>query len=256
MPALNGKTVKVGTCGFSRSRKLVFRDLDVVEIQQTFYDPRDHGFLERIRREAPSGFEFTVKAWMLVTHRRNRKLWSRLREPVPGDHDNYGFFADTQEVEWAWQETVKAARIVGARIIVLQSPASFRPTEENLEALVRFVERHSGDGFVLAWEPRGEWWTRRDLLGEIALRLGVVIVGDFLRGRTPPEAQELAYTRLHGLGGEEVNYRYKYTREDLENLASIIRGLPQETVYVLFNNVYSYADAVEFKKMIEGAETL
>lgn len=246
--------VRVGTCGFSKSRRLIYRDLDAVEIQQTFYDPRVEGFLERIREEAPGGFEFTVKAWMLVTHEYNPRLWRRLKSPVPGGRESYGFFRDNEYVRWAWEETVKAARRVGARIIVLQSPASFKPTRENLDRLRGFLEKYWPEGYLLAWEPRGEWWGRTDLLEALSRDYGLVIAGDVLRGRLPPEGQDLLYARLHGLGGGEVNYKYRYTDSDLERLRQVVLGGPWSTAYVMFNNVYSYYDAVRFKQLLSGGQ--
>jgi len=248
------KRVLVGTCGFSASRRKIYQDLDVVELQFTFYDPRDEKLLDRLASEKPEDFEFTVKAWMLVTHKYNKKLWRRLKAPVPGDPEKYGFFQETEEVEWAWKETLRAAEKVGARIVVLQTPASFGPTEENRERLEGFLRRHREDVEVLAWEPRGEWWERREILAEISDKYDLVIAGDFLRGRTPPSCRRIAYARLHGLGGKEVNYKYKYTPDDLERLAEIVRELCSPTVYVLFNNVYSYTDAVEFKKLLASQQ--
>ena len=246
------KRIRVGTCGFSKSRKAIYRDLDVVEIQQTFYDPRVGGFLERIRSEAPSGFEFTVKAWMLVTHQYNSKLWRRLKSPVPGGKDDYGFFKDNEIVRWAWEETVRAAETVGAKIIVLQTPASFKPTGENLARLETFLGKYWPDGYMLAWEPRGEWWGQAGLLARLSREYGLIIAGDVLRGRVPPQGQELLYTRLHGLGGGEVNYRYKYSDEDLLRLKDIVEEGGWRESYVLFNNIYSYDDAVRFKQLISG----
>lgn len=243
------KRVKVGTCGFSKSRRAIYRDLDVVEIQQTFYDPRVPGFLERIRGEAPEGFEFTVKAWMLVTHQYNKRLWNRLKSPVPGGRGDYGFFKDNEAVRWAWRETVKAAETVGARIILLQSPASFKPTGENMSRLESFLSKYWPEGYRLAWEPRGEWWDSTGVLDRMREEYGLIIVGDVLRGRMPP-GRDLLYTRLHGLGGREVNYKYKYTDVDLERLKRIVLEGGWRDSYVLFNNIYSYDDAVRFKKLM------
>jgi len=247
---VTGKTVKVGTCGFNRSRKLIFSELDVVELQQTFYDPPP---TEKLAAEAPQGFEFTVKAWMLVTHKYTKTLWRRIKRRLPGRRENYGFFQPTEEVEWAWSETVRAARAVGARIIVLQSPASFRPSDQNISNVESFFKRHVNEGFLLAWEPRGEWWEHPHILVRLSSTYGVVIVGDYLRGRVPEYFPEgVGYTRLHGLGGGEVNYRYKYTDEDLLKLKNIIFKINNNIQYVLFNNVYSYADAVRFKNLLQG----
>ena len=247
----------VGTCGFSRSRRAIFDTLDAVEIQKTFYDPPPKSWLERLRSEAPSGFIFTIKAWMLITHKYNKALWRRLKRELPGKIDNYGFFQDTEEVWWAWSVTLEAARAVGAEAIVLQSPASFKPASDNIARVENFFSKAPREGRILAWEPRGEWWDRPDLLEKIAKDYDVVISGDYLRGRVPPyHTRGTGYARLHGLGGREVNYKYKYTREDLERLRDILERLARDgvkTVYVMFNNVYSYSDALEFKRLLAGS---
>jgi len=246
--------VLVGTCGFSRSRKLIYRDLDAVEIQQTFYDPRPPEAFARLREEAPDGFVFTVKAWMLVTHEYNSKLWRRLKEPVPEPRSQYGSFKDTEGVWWAWQVTLEAAKAVDARIIVLQTPASFTPSRENVERAEKFFSKAPREGRTLAWEPRGAWWEPegREILARISTEHDIVIAGDWLRGRLPPSPHRVAYARLHGLGGGEVNYRYRYTDEDLGRLKAIVDGLEAEEAYIMFNNVYSYSDAVRFKRMLAG----
>ncbi len=245
--------VKVGTCGFQRSRKLHFSNLDVVEVQQTFYDPPNPETLAKWRREAPSQFEFTVKAWMLITHRYNKMLWRRLKRDIPGDPENYGDFKLNKYTIWALEETLKSAKALDAKILVFQSPQSFRPTDENLRNVLNFFKENSLKEFIIVWEPRGEWWERQDLLKKIHEEVNIYIAGDVLRGRIPKHKQNLLYTRLHGLGGRgEVNYKYKYTDDDLKRLKDIIYTYSPETSYVMFNNVYAYDDAIRFKKQLEN----
>ena len=58
----------------------------------------------------------------------------------------------------AWARTRECARILRARTILFQCPASFKPTDENVENMRRFfaeIERMDGVDFV--WEPRGPW---------------------------------------------------------------------------------------------------
>jgi hypothetical protein len=45
--------VLVGTCGFQRARGMHYSNLDVLEVQQTFYDPRDLSLFSKWRSEAP-----------------------------------------------------------------------------------------------------------------------------------------------------------------------------------------------------------
>ncbi len=247
------KAILVGTCGFNRSQRATFSNLDVLELQQTFYDPPSLDWLRNLRSKAPENFVFTVKAWMLITHKYNKNLWKRIKREISGDLNNYGFFQNTEEVYWAWRETLKAAIAVKAAIIVFQSPSSFRPNKENIESLTSFINqaRKEAHPIKLAWEPRGEWWNNLELLDKLSRELDLIIIGDYLRGRIPRHhAYKIAYTRLHGLGGNEVNYKYKYSGEDLLELKKIIDSLQVDTVYVLFNNIFSFENAVQFKKLI------
>jgi uncharacterized protein YecE (DUF72 family) len=53
----------------SIARATYFRQFNVVDVQQTFYDPPSARILEVWRAEAPPEFEFTMKAWQVITHR-------------------------------------------------------------------------------------------------------------------------------------------------------------------------------------------
>lgn len=69
-------TVKVGRCGFPMAKAEHYRRFPVVEIQQTFYNLPRVQTAEKWRREAlalrsrskQADFEFTMKAWQLITH--------------------------------------------------------------------------------------------------------------------------------------------------------------------------------------------
>lgn len=250
-----GVVIKVGTCGFTRARSRHYKELDAAEVQQTFYDPRSPGLFERWRSEAPDWFEFTVKVWMLVTHGYSARLWRRLRSPVPWDKGRFKPFSLDKAVLWALEETLKAARVLGASLLVFQTPPSFRATEENSRTVVEFFRNAGLEEYRLVWEPRGSWWERPDLLRTTASRAGLLVGGDVLRGRIPPEGQGLLYTRLHGLGGRgEVNYRYKYKPEDLERLKGIVEGYGAGESYVMFNNIHSFEDAVIFKRILAAGQ--
>jgi uncharacterized protein YecE (DUF72 family) len=51
----------------------------VVEVQQTFHDPPPLATLQRWRVEAPADFEFTPKAWQVITHLGTSRTCRRLR---------------------------------------------------------------------------------------------------------------------------------------------------------------------------------
>ena len=60
--------VKVGCCGFSVSMKKYFEKLKLVEVQKTFYEPPKIETAKKWKNSAPEGFEFTLKAWQVITH--------------------------------------------------------------------------------------------------------------------------------------------------------------------------------------------
>ena len=231
------------------ARAKYYATFNAVELQDTFYDPPDPEKLRRLRGEAPEGFAFAMKAWQAVTHPLDSPTWKRAKvKPDSSLSDRYGFLRPTREVFEAWERVVEGARALGARVVVVQTPPSFGYSEENYRNAVEFFSAAEQGDFVIGWEPRGTWLSHLDKVAELVSRFErVVHVVDPFKA-APAVDKEVVYFRLHGIGPGEVNYRYKYTDEDLEKLAEIVgahsgRG---RTVFVLFNNVYMSADAKRF----------
>lgn len=237
--------VLVGCCGFPVARVRYGAEFPVVEVQQTFYQPPRVATAVRWRQEAPPGFRFAMKAWQLVTHPATSPTYRRLREPLAGPPDAYGFFRATPEVDRAWSRTVEVARALGAEVVLLQCPASFRPEPENVERLRRFAARAGRDGLRLAWEPRGGWPPA--LVAGLCRELGLLHAGDPLAGALSPG--EVAYFRLHGRGG----YRYRHTDADLDELLARCRDAISSgarEAWVLFNNLSMLEDARRFLALV------
>lgn len=231
-----------------------------MELQNTFYDLPGVDYAERLRAEAPRDFIFNMKAWQVITHSNRSPTWRRMRRRPPGNLENYGELKPTSENINAWIKVLEFAKALEARSIVLQTPPSFGYSEENARRAETFLKTATekiheiGLRSVVAWEPRGTWHEHVEELRSIVCRHGVVHVVDPLR-RSPVvcEGQQLLYFRLHGLGGREVNYRYRYTDEDLTRLASTVKELLEahnavREVYVMFNNVYMARDSVRFRE--------
>jgi len=250
-----GCIVKIGCCGFPVARKRYFATFKLVEVQQTFYKLPQESTLRKWREEAPTDFEFTIKAWQAITHPPSSPTWRKAGIKLePGKEDRYGLLKPTPENFEAWEKTVEVAKILGAKIVVVQTPPSFKYSEENLRNAIEFFSKARKENIIIAWEPRGDWHDHPDAIREIVEKTGVVHVVDLLRREPVTVNEDIMYTRLHGLGGREVNYRYKYTDDDLAKLAKKIISLVEEhnvrQVYVLFNNIYMFEDAKRFREIL------
>jgi uncharacterized protein YecE (DUF72 family) len=218
----------------------------VVEVQQTFYQPPQISTLERWRAEAPKDFEFTMKAWMLITHEARSPTYRRLkRELSDEEREQCGSFRATPIVKEAWEVTRACAEALDARRILFQCPASFKPTKENIKRLREFfhsIER--ARHWQLLWEPRGGW--PDDTVRELCRELDLTHVVDPFAARTV--TPDRCYYRLHGRTG----FRYVYEDEELEDLYGM---LPKaKTSYVLFNNVRMREDAARFQKLAKESD--
>jgi uncharacterized protein YecE (DUF72 family) len=234
--------IKVGCCGFPVKREIYYQTFPVVEIQQTFYQlPRiDTG--KRWKEEAPPNFEFTMKAWQLITHEPSSPTYRRLRMAIPEKKKrNYGFIKGTEEIEGAWGKTAEFAQALGVEKILFQSPASFHPSEDHTKNLRQFFKKMKTHSFTFIWEPRGDWEGRE--VKRLCTELNIIPCLDPFE-ETSIQG-DLLYTRLHG----EKGYRYTYSETEMKQLIEIGKSVPQ--IYFMFNNVSMYEDAQHLKKLLE-----
>ena len=238
--------VRVGLCGWTVAQAAYVRRFPVLEVQHTFYDPPSDAVLLRWRTQVPAGFEFTMKAWQVVTHESSSPTYRRLKRPLPQDAmGQVGGFRTTPPVLAAWQRTLECARILHATAVLLQCPRSFRPTGENVARLRSFltqVERPTGR---LLWEPRGDWPTQ--LVGNLCAELDLVHVVDPMHAETV--TPDRTYYRLHGTSGS----RHVHTDAELRRLRDLVADRPSP--YVMFNNLPRTGDAERFQALLAPAES-
>ncbi len=246
---LANKRLKVGCCGFRSARADYMQLFPVVEVQQTFYQPPQISTLKKWREDAPTDFEFTIKAWQLITHQARSPTYKRLkRELTEKEREECGAFRLTAIVKEAWAMTVECADALKATRILFQCPASFTPTAGNVRNMRRFfstIERAKDQSFF--WEPRGSW--PPELILKLCRELELWHVVDPFAARTV--TPERVYYRLHGRNG----WRYVYENEELEELLEM---LPQQdspsqksASYIFFNNVRMSEDAARFQQLAE-----
>ena len=231
----------VGTCGFGISKLDYTRSFTCVEVQHTFYQPPGISTLARWRDEVPREFEFTLKAWQLITHEAKSPTYRRLKKKLSDvEKKEAGYFKSTPIVNEAWEVTLACARALKAKTILFQCPASFKPTKENISNLERFFSNIKRGKINFCWEPRGGWDAK--LVKRLCQDLTLWHVVDPFEGKS--ETPGNCYFRLHGRAG----WRYEYGEAELEELAVT---LPRnKRAYVFFNNSHMTADALRFQQLL------
>lgn len=246
--------IKVGCCGWAvrGGKKAYYEKFKLIELQDTFYKLPRVETAEKWRKEAPSEFEFAVKGWQVLTHPHTSPTWRKAGlKDLPGELRNYGHLKPTRENFEAWGRVKEICEALEARVCVLQTPPNFGFSEDNVRSVREFFGSIDRGGLIVGWEPRGTWREHLDAVEELCRDLKLVHVVDIFRVK-PVTRGPIHYIRLHGIGPGEVNYRYKYSDEDLQQLRSWCLKLSKEgEVYVLFNNIFMAEDATRFKEMLE-----
>ena len=219
-----------------------------MELDAPFYSLPRIETARRWRREAPEGFEFSLKAWQLITHPSASPTYRRLGAGARKSYrlERCGFFRDTEEVARAWEGVLDTARALGARCILFQTPPSFRPGPDRLRDFYRFFKRAPRERFRFAWEPRGDW--QPSLTERVCADLGLVRAFDPLdpaQTRAWPAAGGgTLYLRLRGnasLGS--------YTDAELGRLRESLRG--KGTVFAYFGGRAMWKDARRFARLLD-----
>ena len=211
--------------------KKYFENFSLVELNTTFYQYPRISTVEGWRAKAPENFEFTVKAHQDISHKFRLKSEKECLE--------------------AFEKMKEICNILKAKILLVQTPASLRP--DRLEDAKEFFSKIPREDLIVVWETRGPAWDKeeaRQRLAELLEKLDIPHVVDPFKN-TPVYVGKTAYFRLHGLG--ERLYYYQYSDDELKRLFNIARKYETkaEEVYVLFNNLSMFDDAIRFKHYIE-----
>ena len=246
-------SIKIGCCDFPVGKEKYYEKFRLVELQQTFYQLPRPETAEKWRFSAPKDFEFTLKAWQLITHESSSPTYRRLRaQMTPDERKQCGSFKPTDEVFRAWEETERIASILKSKVIVFQCSASFGPTRTNKKNLIKFFRTIKRKKYKFAWEVRGNW-AGKDVKG-ICDKLDLVQCVDPFKGS--PTYGNFRYFRLHGKSG----YKYRYTGWDLKQLQDFCAKEKQlvkrNPIYVLFNNSHMMTDAARFEWIVENTSLI
>jgi uncharacterized protein YecE (DUF72 family) len=231
------KRVQIGCCGFGLAQPAYFRTFSCLEIDSTFYQLPKLTTVERWRAMAPPGFQFTLKAWQVITHRASSPTYRRTKLEEH-DRQHAGHFGFNATIRWAWDETYRVARALDAAVVLFQTPASFTPNKEHIAKLRQFFERAKRGSLRFAWEPRGAGW-EPVVVEKLCRDLDLIHAVDPFR-ELPAAPGKLQYYRLHGVTGS----KHRYADEELAKLREVTRQ--SAACFVMFNNLSRAADARRF----------
>ncbi|NNM24758.1 MAG: DUF72 domain-containing protein, partial [Phycisphaerales bacterium] len=128
------RLIRAGTSGFSDPAE-DFATLDLVEIRLGRGSMPSLQDGQHWRRIAPAEFDFIVR--VEAGHRETAGL---------------------RGVRRVWKGAMEFARAVEAALVIVPTPASFRPTDENIDTLDEFFPWAHRAGMRLGWEPRNRSW--------------------------------------------------------------------------------------------------
>ncbi|MBC7091783.1 MAG: DUF72 domain-containing protein, partial [Nitrososphaeria archaeon] len=148
-----------------------------------------------------------------------------------------------------WEKMVEVCRVLKSPICLIQLPTSFKQDEKNLENMRKFFSKIERKDITIALELRG--WIK-DSFRRVCEEFDLISCVDPLKYEPLYFSRKgIGYYRLHGsYVGEKINYRYKYTIEELKNLKTKIEEYHCNIAYVMFNNIYMKENAIEFMKLL------
>lgn len=112
----------VGCCGWSESQRQYLQHFTSIELQTPFYEPPTNKVAERWRSTAPPDFTFCLKAWQLITHTPSSPTYRRLKSKISAqEHELYGSFRPTEQVQLAWERTKQIATILNDEVLIGQT---------------------------------------------------------------------------------------------------------------------------------------
>jgi uncharacterized protein YecE (DUF72 family) len=243
--------VYVGCCGFPLGMKKYFQEFSLVELQSTFYKIPQLKTVQKWREETQDDFVFTVKAFQGISHTTSSPTWKRSglkKEEIDKLKDKVGFLRPTKEVFDFWSKTLEICKTLKSPVCLIQLPASFKESEENIKNAEKFFSKIERNNVGIALELRG--WSKEGF-EKICKKFDLIsCVDPFASEPVYFSKKKIAYFRLHGSPPGKEMYKYKYTEKDLKELKEKIEKLEVKETYVLFNNIFMKEDAKKFSQLL------
>ncbi len=216
----------VGTCGWSYDWNpngfewyVKNSKLNAIELNASFYRfPFPNQVKGWLRRTKNSSIRWSVKINRLITHiyllsDRAIRTWRKFRRLFYPLEDFIDFF-------------------------LLQLPPRFIPSEGYVKRLERFIEEVNL-GYKLAIEWRNKRWFDEVWIEWAKEREVTIVSIDSPLSLFYTRSGPFVYLRVHG---RTSWYAYRYSNEELVEIARNLMSLKGERVYVFFNNDHDMLD--------------
>ena len=230
--------IKVGCAGYPIGRDRYWRSLSFVETDTGKGLPK----LETLaswRADIPHGGEAALQALRTITHGPEDRGFPASSRKLPKNRQAMcGSFRESLEVHEAWMATKASAEVLGARIVVFESPPSFQPGSDRLRDMYRFFKNAARGKLAFVWHPRGAEWS--SLSDKVCSELGLIRAFDPLK-QPPPRKGAFLYMRplLARMGVLGV-----------DNMATIAQASVDIPGFVALSHRSSFRDAERLKETL------
>ncbi|MCR9162694.1 MAG: hypothetical protein ACE37F_03005 [Nannocystaceae bacterium] len=196
--------------------------VDVVLLERTLFEPPRASAAGRwatqVRRLFPNA-EVIPYGWHLLTHGPDDGLRGLSSRSLEGQPHKFGGLQSSDEVARAWEAVRPCYEALGAKRIVIRTPASLTPGAVGRKRLQSFVEQRRADGYELVWEPEGLWSPSE--AANLAASLKITAMGPaFVAGRpNTDEDPEVLYHRSAWLRVDAMGRRPRLSADQLDAIA-------------------------------------
>lgn len=237
VPLMSNELI-IGTVGYPIRKQRVLAEVDMVEMTEARQIPPGKGTGRRLRSEMPghSACSIQISSYFVDDPPAGASLKGAIKA--------YGDFQVTDESMGLWKRQTDFAKELRAKILVLITPPSIRPSDANIQKMTAFFSSIDRQGLDIAWEPHGPW--EFEYAADFALQNNLVLAVDPLRDAAP--LGPLAYFRL----GPFSSMGSRVGVYDLEQIAEAASSF--ETAYCVFDTPKSLDDAKNLKKIVDGEE--
>lgn len=207
-------TIRIGCGPFPKDRRKYFAQFQVVELTEMYAETPRFNTLRGWRSNHPDPFEFVAVASQWFS---GDPLEMRIAAPEGIDRRDVGLLRDTAGNAALWEQIAAQVDAVGARRLLVKTPATFFPTEANRASLARVAGLLDSVGARMIWEPRGVWTTTESI--ELGEEHGFTVAVDPFGDDDFPELmQGDAYYVLTGPRG-----RRDFTQDDFIDLVDFLK---------------------------------